>query len=242
MPRRNGIVLSWQANNEPAGAPAWIHFDRTRTSAPPPQPTAGNSNRNPDRNPLTSGKTAEEPAEQTLRLTETVAQHQASAIDTTAHTGNSYRYIAQRVEQVSVDGRSFEVTSQPSAPAETAYRDVFPPPVPTGLVSAPDTAAKAIDLDWTPDVDPGLAGYFVYRRAVGNNNDQPQRISPSGKPVNASAWTDTTAVPGQRYAYSVTAIDISGNESQRSAEVQDQWNVQWNAPVAQPRSTATPHP
>jgi hypothetical protein len=235
MPRRNGIVLSWQANHQAAGAPAWIRFDRTRTSAPPPQPEPRNSNRNP----LTAGKTAEEPAEQILRLPETVAQHHASAIDTTAHTGNSYRYIAQRVEQISVDGRSFEISSLPSAPAETAYRDVFPPPVPTGLVSAADTAAKAIDLDWTPDVDPGLAGYIVYRRAVGNgvgNNVQPQRISPPGKPVTISNWTDTTAVPGQRYAYSVSAIDVSGNESQRSAEVQDQWNL----PAAQPSSTTHP--
>jgi hypothetical protein len=251
MPRRNGIVLSWQANNQVSGAPAWIRFDRTRTSAPPPQPEPHNSNRNP----LTGGKTAEEPAEQILRLPETVAQHHASAIDTTAHTGNSYRYIAQRVEQISVDGRSFEISSLPSAPAETAYRDVFPPPVPTGLVSAADTAAKAIDLDWTPDVDPSLAGYIVYRRAVGSgvgsavgngvgnavgngagNNVQPQRISPPGKPVTTSNWTDTTALPGQRYAYSVSAIDVSGNESQRSAEVQDQWNL----PAAQPSSTTHP--
>ena len=64
MPRRNGIVLSWQANDQAAGAPAWIRFDRTRTSAPPPQPTVGN----PNRNPLTGGKTPEEPAEQILRL------------------------------------------------------------------------------------------------------------------------------------------------------------------------------
>jgi hypothetical protein len=243
MPRRNGIVLSWQANHQAANTPAWIRFDRTRTSAPPPQPESHNSNRNP----LTGGKTAEEPAEQILRLPETVAQHHASAIDTTAHTGNSYRYIAQRVEQISVDGRSFEISSLPSAPAETAYRDVFPPPVPTGLVSAADTAAKAIDLDWTPDVDPSLAGYIVYRRAVGNavgnaagngvgGNVQPQRISPPGKPVTTSNWTDTTAVPGQRYAYSVSAIDVSGNESQRSAEVQDQWNL----PAAQPSSTTHP--
>jgi hypothetical protein len=238
MPRRNGIILSWQANEQSASTPGWIRFDRTRTSAPPPQAEPGG---NSNRNPLTGGKPAEEPAEQILRLPETVAQHQASAVDTTAHTGNTYRYIAQRIEQVTVDSRNFEIASLPSAPAETAYRDVFPPPVPTGLVSAADTAAKAIDLDWTPDVDPSLAGYIVYRRAIGNgvgNNVQPQRISPPGKPVTTSTWSDTTAVPGQRYAYSVSAIDISGNESQRSSEIQDEWNV----PTREPSSNTTPHP
>jgi hypothetical protein len=226
-PRRNGIVLSWQATDQPASTTGWIRFDRIRTSAPPPQPEpiANNSSRNL----LTGRNTPGEPAEQILRLPESTAQHQASAIDATAHTGNSYRYIAQRVEQVTIAGRSIEIAGLPSAPAATAYPDVFPPPVPTGLVSAADTAAKAIDLDWTPDVDPGLAGYVVYRRTAGTP-EQPQRISPAGKPVTSSNWTDTTAVPGQRYAYSVSAIDVSGNESARSAEIEDQWNTPTSPP------------
>jgi hypothetical protein len=234
MPQRNGIVLSWRANDQAASAPAWIRFDRVRTSAPPPQPTAiGNSHLNH----FPGGKSAEEPTEQILRLPESLAQHQGSALDTTAHSGYSYRYVAQRIEQVTIAGRNIEIASQPSEPVETAYRDVFPPPVPTGLVSAADTAAKAIDLDWTPDVDPSLAGYIVYRRGVGAN-EPAQRISPAGKPVTTSTWRDATALPGQRYAYSVSAIDVSGNESQRSAEVEDEWN----APASQPSSTTTPHP
>ena len=227
IPRRKGIILSWQATDQPASTTGWIRFDRIRTSAPP------STESNSSRNLLTGRNTPGEPAEQILRLPESTAEHQASAIDATAHTGNSYRYIAQRVEQVTIAGRSIEIAGLPSAPVETAYPDVFPPPVPTGLVSAADTAAKAIDLDWTPDVDPGLAGYIVYRRAVGNgvgNNVQPQRISPAGKPVTSSNWTDTTAVPGQRYAYSVSAIDVSGNESARSTEIEDQWNT----PTSQP--------
>jgi hypothetical protein len=225
IPRRKGIILSWQATDQPASTTGWIRFDRIRTSAPPPEPEpTGN---NSSRNLLTGRNTPGEPAEQILRLSESAAQ--ASAIDATAHTGNSYRYIAQRVEQVTIAGRSIEIAGLPSAPAETAYPDVFPPPVPAGLVSAADTAAKAIDLDWTPDVDPGLAGYIVYRRATGTT-EQPQRISPAGKPVTSSNWTDTTAVPGQRYAYSVSAIDVSGNESARSAEIEDQWNT----PTSQP--------
>jgi hypothetical protein len=227
IPRRKGIILSWQATDQPASTTGWIRFDRIRTSAPPPQPEPmGN---NSSRNLVTGRNTPGEPAEQILRLPESTAEPQASAIDATAHTGNSYRYIAQRVEQVTIAGRSIEIAGLPSAPAEIVYRDVFPPPVPTGLVSAADTAAKAIDLDWTPDVDPGLAGYIVYRRAAGTS-EPPQRISPAGKPVTSSNWTDTTALPGQRYAYSVSAIDVSGNESARSAEIEDQWDT----PTSQP--------
>lgn len=224
-PRRNGIVLSWQGMDLPAGATGWLRFDRVRTSAPPPQPEP--SQLGPGHRPFTGNKP--EPAEQVLRVLESGSPHPPSAIDATAHTGNSYRYIAQRIQQVTLGGRTIEIASSPSAPAETAYRDVFPPPVPTGLVSAADSASKAIDLDWTPDVDPALAGYIVYRRAIGTSQT-PQRVSPPGKPITTSSWSDTTAAPGQRYAYSVTAIDLSGNESQRSPEVEDQWN----APNSQP--------
>ena len=53
------------------------------------------------------------------------------------------------------------------------------------------------------------------------------------RPQSAVSNTEsapTTAVPGQRYAYSVSAIDVSGNESARSAEIEDQWNT----PTSQP--------
>jgi hypothetical protein len=229
MPRRKGIVLAWQGIAVPAGAT--IRFDRTRTSAPPAQPEHQESN------PLMGRKTPAEPAEQSMRVLETAAEHTSFALDTTAHTGNTYRYVAQRIQEVTLAGHTLQIASLPSTPAETAYRDVFPPPVPVGLVSAANTASKAIDLDWTPDVDPGLAGYIVYRRRA-DTSETPQRISPAGKPVTTSAWSDTTALSGQRYAYSVSAIDLSGNESHRSAEVQDEWI----APVPPPDSQPNPHP
>jgi hypothetical protein len=236
MPRRKGIVLSWHGSDLSPGANGWIQFDRTRISGPSLQPGIPEDQ---DHNPLPGRKTAEEPAEQVFRVPETSAEHPPFALDVTAHTGNSYRYIAQRIQQVTVAGHTMEVASEPSPPATTAYRDVFAPPVPIGLVSAADTTAKAIDLNWTPDVDPALAGYIVYRRAVGTD-ETPQRISPAGRPVAISEWTDTTALPGQRYAYSVSAIDVSGNESQRSTEVEDAWNPPVAQPNPQPASPTGP--
>ncbi len=111
------------------------------------------------------------------------------------------------------------------------------PPSRSGWSLRQTRPSRSIDLDWTPDVDPGLAGYIVYRRAAGTS-EAPQRISPAGKPIPTSSWSDTTATPGQRYAYSVSAIDLSGNESQRSAEVEDQWN----APGSQPDPQPAQHP
>lgn len=234
MPKRKGIVLSWQGVNLPDGFIGWVRFDRTRTAGPASQPATRDNSGN---NPLTGHKVAAEPAEQVFRVAETAQELHPSAVDITAHTGESYRYVAQRIQEITLAGQTVEMASLPSAPAETAYRDVFPPPVPIGLVSAADTASKAIDLDWTPDVDPGLAGYIVYRRAAGTDQT-PERISPAGKPVITSEWNDTTALPGQRYAYSVSAIDVSGNESQRSTEIEDEWNT----PGSQPPPPASPQP
>jgi len=64
------------------------------------------------------------------------------------------------------------------------------------------------------------------------------RVIASGAWDTAGNWTDTTAVPGQRYAYSVSAIDVSGNESQRSTEIEDEWNT----PGSQPAPPASPQP
>lgn len=236
MPRRKGIVLSWQKMDLSPGATDWIQFDRTRTSGSSLQ---SGTQANSDHNPLPGRKTAEEPGEQVFRVPETSVAHLPFALDVTAHTGNSYRYIAQRIQQVTVSSHTMELASEPTPPVTTEYRDVFPPPVPVGLVSAADTTDKAIDLNWTPDVDPGLAGYVVYRRAAGTN-EAPQRVSPAGKPVKISEWSDTTAVPGQRYAYSVSAIDVSGNESQRSAEVEDGWSAPAPQPNPQPAPPTSP--
>jgi hypothetical protein len=225
-PRRNGIVLAWQ----PVATAGSLRVDRTRTPGEPQQQKEKGSES------FAGRKTPEEPVEQILQLAESAspaADHLSRAIDPTARTGNSYRYIVQRIVETTIDGHDLEIASLPTTPVYVDYRDVFPPPVPTGLVSVADTAAKSIDLEWTPDVDPGLAGYIVYRRMAGSPQP-PERILPAGKPLTVSSFSDTTAQPGQRYAYSVSAIDNSGNESQRSAEVEDEWIAPNQSPKPQP--------
>jgi hypothetical protein len=226
MPRRRGIVLRWQPLDVPAGSVSgvetgmttwgetWVDFHRTRTSAKPVQVQANT--------PI--AQAPEEPVEQSLQVLETgdeqaEPKQRGIALDATAHVGNSYRYTAQRVAQVTIEGHALKITGAPDAAVAIDYRDIFPPPVPTGLVSAVDTPSHAIDLSWTPLTEPGLAGYIVYRRVSGSG--APMRLTPAGKPVSTPAWRDTNIAPGERYAYSVSAVDVSGNESGRSAEVVD---------------------
>jgi fibronectin type 3 domain-containing protein len=104
-------------------------------------------------------------------------------------------------------------------------RNTFPPHAPTGLEAIPGgatTADRSIDLSWTPNTDPDLVGYNVYRQDVDSKGaavGTAARLNTT--PVVGPAYRDPTAVAGRRYAYRVTAVDTAGNESAPSADVQE---------------------
>jgi fibronectin type 3 domain-containing protein len=70
-----------------------------------------------------------------------------------------------------------------------------------------------IDLIWTPVTDPDLAGYNIYRREEGS-----AAVKLNPEPVKIPAFRDLQLAPGRRYFYSVSAVDVRGNESGRSEE------------------------
>jgi fibronectin type 3 domain-containing protein len=97
--------------------------------------------------------------------------------------------------------------------------DVFPPSVPSGLqaVFAGEGPQKFIDLVWAPDTEIDLAGYNVYRREQGS--------ATAGKInqelVRVPSFRDTNVQPGHEYFYSVSAVDVRGNQSAPSAEASE---------------------
>jgi hypothetical protein len=127
----------------------------------------------------------------------------------------------QLVERVSLGGHPLEIDGTPAQSEAVAAVDHFPPATPTDLnaVANPDgRPAPSIDLAWSAGSDADLTGYFVYRHDASGGT----AVRISGKaPLLAPDWSDTTAKPGVRYSYSVSAIDSSGNESARSAEVSE---------------------
>lgn len=100
--------------------------------------------------------------------------------------------------------------SMPSPPVSFTPTDSFPPGVP-GRPSA-ITSGRAVDLSWTRSADDDLAGYNLYR-ATG---DGP--FEPLAQRVPLPAYNDTRVESGKRYRYTVSAVDVAGNESARSAE------------------------
>jgi hypothetical protein len=93
--------------------------------------------------------------------------------------------------------------------------DVFPPAAPSGLeaVFSGPGQQPFIDLIWAPVSDLDLAGYNVYRREGGG-----EWAKVNTEPLTAPAYRDTNVASGKNYSYSVSAVDVRGNESPRSEE------------------------
>jgi hypothetical protein len=199
-----GVVLEWRAEPDDS-----IELNRTAVEA-----VAG---------------TGKKPVETRLRVDG--EKDTGGTVDRTARLGQTFRYSAQRVRTVDLDGQRLELRSGPSAEVVVERKDLFPPEAPIGLVAVPgfgDAAAGqgtgqqvidlAIDLSWEPDMEPRIMGYRVYRRALdGDVAGAWQQLNAEVVPV--AAYRDRTVVAGHRYGYQVTAVDAAGNESERSREV-----------------------
>ncbi len=202
--RPEGVLLHWApASRQPALV---LRIHRTLV-AKPGAPKSGQSNGAPL------------PEQQTLEV-ELDKTDAGEALDREAALDHVWRYTAERVLRVQIDGRSLEIGGVPSESVTLDAKDVFPPAVPAGLTAVPDEQARAIDLSWTPDTESDLAGYIVFRRDV-KAGTGPERISPKA-PVVPPSFEDPHIEPGHRYAYSVSAIDQNGNESARSGEVEEE--------------------
>ncbi|NYF91978.1 fibronectin type III domain-containing protein [Tunturiibacter empetritectus] len=243
---REGIQLEWQQPNTSLSN-LQVQLDRhllasmTSTQAPVPAssastPAARPALRSKSRKPLptttfasakpqtTSTAQPKTPDDVKLETPKQTADA-GGTIDQTTQKGDSYRYTARRVREISLAGHTLELRSEISTPVTVTMLDTFPPAIPTGLEAVPGGATpsdRSIDLSWTPNTDVDLAGYSVYRQEVtstGQVAGPATRLNPS--PIVGPAYRDQTAIPGHRYAYRVTAVDAIGNESAPSAEVQE---------------------
>ncbi len=87
------------------------------------------------------------------------------------------------------------------------------PGVVTGVAATGSQSGNAVR--WTANPATDLAGYHVYRSATAGGTYT--RLN--GAAVTGLTYNDTTAPAGATSYYQVTAVDVSGNESVRSATV-----------------------
>lgn len=105
--------------------------------------------------------------------------------------------------------------SDDSEARELVPEDVFPPVAPAVVV--PVAGSGFISLSWEANREKDLAGYRVRRREEGGTEDV--LLTPALLLENA--YTDPTIEKGKRYRYSMSALDVRGNESARTEVVVD---------------------
>ena len=137
-------------------------------------------------------------------------------LDTSATEDVPYRYTAVRRRIVQLGQQKVELRSAVSPPIQITWRDLFPPPAPTGFSAAPFTEGGefSVDLVWEPVEQSGLKGYIVTRQTIGADGSAIapiQRLTPT--PVTLPAFHDATAEAQARYKYSVQAVGHKGTES-----------------------------
>ena len=107
--------------------------------------------------------------------------------------------------------------SDVSLPAKAAFTDLVPPPVPASLTPLIET--RAVRVIWTPVEAADLAGYKLYRSEGQGHGDAIKDVGTipleGGRILTETDFADSRVDLGIAYRYAVTAVDKSGNESDR---------------------------
>ena len=133
--------------------------------------------------------------------------------DSTFEWEKTYLYRITAVSIVKRSDSEVQVEGDDTPPVSVIAHDVFPPSVPAGLQAAYSGEGQKpfIDLIWAPITNADLAGYNVYR---GDGNGPAVKLN--SELVKSPAYRDSAVGSGKTYTYSVSAVDVRGNESQRS--------------------------
>lgn len=138
-----------------------------------------------------------------------VDAQQTGYLDRTAAWNQTYHYSLRAQAGLNLA----RVESGSSNTLTVTPRDLFPPPVPSGLEVVVGTAG--VDLSWNAVEARDLAGYNVYRRLPGGEWER-RNAAPLPTPVDH----DAAPVAAASAQYAVTAVDQVHNESARSEPVQ----------------------
>jgi hypothetical protein len=139
-------------------------------------------------------------------------------IDTTIEWEKNYEYWIVSVTLWQDGNRKGEIEGEDSPVVKVLAHDSFPPANPSGVqaVFSPAAQNSFIDITWTANTEPDLAGYNVYRHSA---KEPPAKINL--ELVKTPRFPDAQVQPGKRYFYSVTAVDLRGNESGKSEETSE---------------------
>ena len=204
-PRRESAVVEWQ----PDSAPAVVELKRTLV-ATTAGPVSDAPKVKPAASPTPFAPTPKEPPRELVLRPDAAGKDAGGMVDTSVRDGDTYTYVAQRVETLTLAGHSLEMRSAPSPVATLTYHDVFPPKAPTDLVLVPGGGfgePPSIDLSWDANLENDVVGYNIYRSSGADF------VKVNADPVPVPSFSDVHVEPGQQYTYRVTAVDQRKNES-----------------------------
>ena len=139
--------------------------------------------------------------------------------DTTIEWQKIYYYHAEPVTLIrQQDNPQLVIEGDDTPELKVFANDVFPPAVPSELqaVFSGPGQKPFIDLLWSPVSDVDLAGYNVYRREEGG-----AEIKLNSDLIKTPAYRDEAVTSQKHYFYSVSAVDMRGNESAHSEEARE---------------------
>jgi hypothetical protein len=147
------------------------------------------------------------------------SERRLSLTDSGIEWEKTYEYHAETVTVLAGDNQAvIQIEGDDTTEVKVLVHDVFPPAVPSGLqaVSSGPGQKTFIDLVWAPVTEIDLDGYNVYRHEDG---EAPVKLN--AEPLKTPAYRDANVTSGKRYFYSVSAVDVRGNESSRSEEASE---------------------
>lgn len=121
-------------------------------------------------------------------------------VDRQVTQGETYLYQVQAAQD--------RTESMLTDPVSVTAKDVAPPARPEGLSAISGLAS--IELGWQQNTDPDFESYNVYRAEEG------AEFASVATKLTAPTFSDKQVMPGKRYRYAVSAVDRTGNESQRA--------------------------
>jgi len=124
--------------------------------------------------------------------------------DTTSTFDTAYRYFVQ-----AVNGKAESLVSDT---VRLTPKDEFPPAVPVGLTAS--AGAGSVELSWERNTETDFRGYRVYRAG---ETGPFVRLTDN---VDTPVYSDKTVEANKKYRYTISSVDLKGNESQQSAPIE----------------------
>lgn len=223
----DGVVLNWTSAGESHNVPSIEH--RYRVYRHDESATTENSGKDKDKESSGKPNTGKDATVKDATAGEVPVGQPGPAhfTDSGFEWEKTYLY---RITTVTIIKRpesevQAEVEGDDTSPIRVVAHDIFPPSIPEGLQAAYSGEGQKpfIDLIWAPVTNADLAGYNVWRSENGSENGAAgeKMVRLNSELVKSPSYRDFAVSTGKTYTYSVSAADVRGNESQRSAETKE---------------------